>query len=204
MEDELSRRRGDVERASSRCGHEISPACIRAAYAALSAASAALERPASTATDDVQRARDAQAIQAATNDFLRAIPHQVPRGGMAALRLDSMEIIRQKTDLVSTLEQILKRLQLDRAAPKRAISEAPGDVLRRQYASLKCDLTPVPRDSAAYAAIAGYLRRGWPECTLEAIFEATLAGQTELSSRTGSRTCTFYGTEVPCRTGRAS
>ena len=51
--------------------------------------------------------------------------------------------------------------------------------MRRQYASLKCDLTPVPRDSAAYAAIAGYLRRGWPECTLEAIFEATLAGQDE-------------------------
>ena len=51
--------------------------------------------------------------------------------------------------------------------------------MRRQYASLKCDLTPVRRDSAAYAAIAGYLRRGWAECTLEAIFEATLAGQTE-------------------------
>ena len=152
--------------------------------------------------DDVQRARDAQVIQAATNDFLRAIPHQVPRGGMAALRLDSMEIIRQKTDLVSTLEQILKRLQLDRAAPKQAVSEAPGDVLRRQYASLKCDLTPVRRDSAAYEAIAGYLRRGWPECTLEAIFERRSRAK-QASRRTRSRTY-IYGTEAPCRTGRAS
>ena len=106
MEDELSRRNVDTSKFPL---GEISPACIRAAYAALSAASAALDRPASAATDDVQRARDAQAIQTATNDFLRAIPHQVPRGGMAALRLDSLEIIRQKTDLVSTLEQILKR-----------------------------------------------------------------------------------------------
>ena len=93
MEDELSRRNVDTSKFPL---GEISPACIRAAYAALSAASAALDRPASAATDDVQRARDAQVIQAATNDFLRAIPHRVPRGGMAALRLDSMEIIRKR------------------------------------------------------------------------------------------------------------
>ena len=177
MEDELSRRNVDTSKFPL---GEISPACIRAAYAALSAASAVLERPAAAATDDVQRARDAQAIKAATNDFLRAIPHQVARGGMAALRLDSMDAIRQKTDLVATLEQILKRLQLDRVSgPTRAAPEAPGDALRRQYASLKCDLVPVARDSAAYAAIAGYLRRGWPDAALEAVFESSLAGQTE-------------------------
>ena len=157
---------------------EISPACIRArvrrAVRRLGGA-----RPASPWRPTTSSARDAQAIQTATNDFLRAIPHQVPtrrHGGFVASTRWRPYV---KTDLVSTLEQILKRLQLDRAAPKQAISEALGDVLRRQYAVLKCDLTTQWARDAAYAAIAGYLRRGWAECTLEAIFEATLAGQTE-------------------------
>ncbi|KAK7253705.1 hypothetical protein SO694_00002349 [Aureococcus anophagefferens] len=92
LEDDLSKRDVDVKKFPL---GEISLACVKRAYT-LGAVGASARRRAerAEATDaarqsDVDRARDAAAVTSATNDFLRAIPHKVGRGAMAALRLDS-------------------------------------------------------------------------------------------------------------------
>ena len=178
LEDDLSKR--DVDVTKFPLG-EISLACVKRAYAALSAASAAVER--AEATDaarqsDVDRARDAAAVTSATNDFLRAIPHKVGRGAMAALRLDSRAVIQEKLDLVAALEQVLVRLRLDRSGAAPAAPAAdPRDEARRQYDCLGCELTPVGRGTRAYAEIAAYLARGWPRARLDALFEARIPKQ---------------------------
>mmetsp|Transcript_3029 Transcript_3029/g.8852 ORF Transcript_3029/g.8852 Transcript_3029/m.8852 type:complete len:767 (+) Transcript_3029:272-2572(+) len=178
LEEELSKR--DVDTGKFPLG-EISLSCVKAAYAALSAASAELERVGALdpgRVDDVERARHRSAVQMATNDFLRAVPHRVDRGGMAALRLDGADVISEKLDLVAALEQILVRMRLDRAGgPSAGPAEDAGSAVCRQYASLNCGLAEVPRTSGAFATVRDYLQRGCSGYVLEALFEATVAGQ---------------------------
>ena len=98
---------------------------------------------------------------------------------MAALRLDSREIIREKLDLVAALEQILARLALDRAAGGGGAGPSPShaDPTRRHYDALGCDLKPVAPGAAAFRDVEAYLRRGWPDASLEALFESTVGQQ---------------------------
>ena len=159
----------------------LAPSTIATAYRALSTAAEAL----ANRSGDWQRWE--AVIQDATNTFLAAIPHVQTRSSQHRLRLSSMDIIREKTDLVKTLSDILAGLQLDRTTPE--VSS-----VATHYASLECDVTVLLRSSER-SQIEAYVKRGLPRAVVKTVFQ--LRRHNELSSIGGVHQLLFHGSPLP-------